>query len=355
MTASDLNINDSKILITGASGSLGKQLIYELNREKIRPVAHVRESSDTSYIDSLGLEKRYADLRQQESLEKLVEGVDYVIHSAGWVNFRQDRLTQFTGINTFGALNMFKAAEKAGVKRFVHISTVAAVGAIKRKENGRRASESSLVRETSEFNLGHLRIPYIMTKRAAEEELKKAARESATELVIVNPSIIVAPSRSGDDVRKTHRLFNSLVMPDLPHRVNLVDIRDVAPAIVTALRKGRNGERYILAGDNITVKDLVLAVSSIIGRIPHVLRIPRPVYDFTARACFVLSKMIGRGKISYYPDLVKMLDYDWAYSYSKAREELGFKCRSIHDTMEALLTNNFVGTYMKPGLESGSR
>ena len=117
----DFDTVTNKTLITGASGSLGKQLIYEFNLQGIKPIAHIRETSDTSYIDSLGLEKRRADLRQQESLEKLMDGIDSVIHTAAWVNFRQDRLTQFTGINTFGAVNMFKAAAKAGVKRFVHV------------------------------------------------------------------------------------------------------------------------------------------------------------------------------------------------------------------------------------------
>lgn len=344
-----VDIERDKILITGASGQLGKQIIYELNLRGIKPIAHIRQSSETSYIDSLGLEKRTADLRQQDDLDELVEGVDHVIHTAAWVNFRQDRLTQFTGINTIGAVNLYQAATRAAVKRFVHVSSVAAVGAVHRKQNGNRFLNDILVRETSEFNLGHLRIPYIMTKRAAEVELVKAASESATQLVTVNPSIIVGPSGTGDDHGKARRLFNRFVMPDLPIRVNLVDIRDVAPAIISALCSGRGGERYILAGDNITVKDLVLAVSSIIGKIPHVLRIPRPVYDFTARAAVIFSKLMGRGKVSYYPDLVRMLDYDWAYSYSKAREELGFRCRSIHTTLDDLLTNSFVGTYLKPG------
>ena len=161
-----MEIEKNKILITGASGLLGKQLIYELNRRGVKPVAHVRETSDTSYVDSLGLEKRHADLRNEEGLEKLVDGIDAVIHTAAWVNFRQDRLTQFTGINTFGALNIFRAAQKAGVKRFVHVSTAAAVGAVRRKKNGAIPFEDLLVRESTEFNLGHLRIPYIMTKRS---------------------------------------------------------------------------------------------------------------------------------------------------------------------------------------------
>ena len=322
-----MDIGKSKILITGASGSLGKQLIYEFNRLGVKPVAHVRETSDTSFIDSLGLEKRCADLRQEESLQRLAEGMDAVIHTAAWVNFRQDRLTQFTGINTFGALNMFRAAAKAGVKRFVHVSTVAAVGAVHRKQNNKQPLYNSLVREEAEFNLGHLKIPYIITKHAAEQELKKAAAETSMELVTVNPSIIVAPSRSGDDRSRVQKYFSKLIIPDLPIRLNLVDIRDVAPAIISAICKGRNGERYILAGDNITVRDLALSASSIIGKVPHLVRIPRAVYDFTSSAALVLGKLTGRPKISYYPDLVRMLDYDWVYSFKKARGELDYKCR----------------------------
>ncbi len=288
-----IDLKNQKILITGASGSLARQIIYELEGMGVKPIAHVRKSSDTSYIDSLNLEKRYADLRQEEELERLVEGVDLVIHAAAWVDFRQDRLTQFTGINTFGALNMFRASQKAGVKRFLHISTVAAVGAIRRKQNGNLLDSNNLVREETEFNLDHLRIPYIMTKHAAEQELCKIVDNGSTELVVVNPSIIVGPSETGDDRSRARKIFGRLIMPEVPIRLNLVDIRDVAPAVLAALERGRSGHRYIIAGDNITVRELVLVVSSIIGRVPHLVRIPRPAYDFAARFSVFFSKASG--------------------------------------------------------------
>jgi len=128
-----LNIANQKTLITGASGSLGKQLIFELGKKGIKPVAQLRQTSNATYINKMELEKRYADLQNQNELGKLVEGIDNIIHTAAWVNFRKDRLTQFTGINTFGAVSLFREAQKAGVKRFVHVSTVATVGAIRRK------------------------------------------------------------------------------------------------------------------------------------------------------------------------------------------------------------------------------
>ena len=85
-----MDLTDQKILITGSTGGLGRQLIYHLTGLGIKPIAHCRKSSDTSYIDSQGLEKRFADLRNTESLPKLVEGVDVVIHAAAMVNFRKD-------------------------------------------------------------------------------------------------------------------------------------------------------------------------------------------------------------------------------------------------------------------------
>lgn len=346
----DMKLTDKKILITGASGSLGKQLIYELVRRGVRPIAHVRKSSDTTYVDSLDLEKRFADLRHRDEIERLVAGVDAVIHTAAWVNFRQDRLSQFTGINTLGALGLFQAAQRTKVKRFVHVSTVAAVAALPRSWNGTNPPPGvpALVNEQTPFNLSHLRIPYIMSKRAAEDELLKSARSGLTELVIVNPSIVVAPSRTGDDRSKAMKKMGRYLMPSLPNRVNLVDIRDVAVGIIAALRKGRPGERYILAGDNISLCDLTLAVSSILDMVPHLVRVPRPVLNLAAKFSVLFAKLSGKGKISFYPDLVKMLDYDWAYSSLKARRELGYTNRSIHITLNNLLNNNMVGTYAKP-------
>jgi len=343
-----MDLTDKKILITGASGSLGKQLCYQFDLDGVKPIAHVRESSNIAFIDSLGLEKRVTDLRRTVDLEKLLEGVDQIIHTAAWVNFRRDKLTQFTGINTFGAVDLYKAAHKAGVRRFLHISTVGAVGALPHKALNGNILSRLRADEDTEYNLGHLIIPYFMTKRAAEDELFKLAAEGGPELVVVNPTIIVAPSRSGDDRGIAYKLFSKLLFPEYDNLVNLVDIRDLAPGIISALEKGRPGERYILGGENISLKDLVLNVSAIVDRAPHLVHFPRPLVNFIARLSVMYNRIRGRGKISFYPDLVKLLDFDWAYTSQKARKELGYKTRSIFTTLEGLLTNSFYGTWLKP-------
>jgi len=339
--------NNEKILITGSTGSLGKQLVYESVSRGMRPIAHHRKGSDTTYIDSLGLDKRVADLRDSSQLNSIMNGVDKVIHTAAWVNFRRDKLTQFTGINTFGAVNLYKAATKAGVKRFVHVSTIAAVGARRRDDELGNGSKPPLVTEEIEFNLGNLYIPYILSKRAAETELLKLADEGGPELIIVNPSVIVAPSRSGDDRGKALKIFSRFFLPEYLNWVNLVDIRDLAPAIINALSMGRHRQRYILAGDNIMARDLVLTASATLGKVPHLVRPPRLLVIAAARLSLWWATVLNRGKVRFYPDLVRMIDYDWIFSSRKAREELNFKSRSIHITIDDLFSNSFTGTYLK--------
>jgi dihydroflavonol-4-reductase len=334
------------ILITGSTGGLGRQLLYEATRQGVRPICLVRENSNTTYLDSLGLEKRVADLRNESQLAAAVRGVDAVIHSAAWVNFRQDKLTQFTGINVFGAINMYKAAAAAGIKRFVQVSSIAAVGAVLRK--GRSKDVSCALDETAPFDLEHLHIPYIMTKHAAEIELLQLAAKGGPELVMVNPSIMVAPSKSGDDRGKALKQYGRLLLPSLPNLVNLVDIRDVAPAILAAVERGRAGERYILGGENVSARELVDRISKVLGKSPWVVPIPRFVLNLAAQGSLMIHRFRGGSKLSFYPDLVKILDYDWAFSSEKAKRELGFRPRPLDVTINDLLTNSFTGTFLKP-------
>ncbi len=339
------DISTSKILITGASGSLGKQLVYELTKRDADIVAQVRRTSNTQPIERFGAEKRFADLRNRDELIEIVQGIDAVIHTAAIVNFRKNKLSEFASINTICATDLFRAAEANGVKRFVHVSTIAAVGAIPKNEN---QDPTKVADETFEFNLQSLKIPYIISKRAAEEELLKLAANSKTELVIVNPAIIVAPSRTGNDRKKAGVAFSKFVVPDLPINLNLVDLRDVAQGTIGALEYGRSGERYLLTGDNISGRDLVLTASVLLGKSPHLIRPPRLCLNTASHISNLWGSMSGQSKVSFYPDIVNMLDYDWVYSSNKAIEELEYRPRSVFATLDNLLSNHFYDSYMHP-------
>ena len=329
-----MNLQGCRVLVTGASGRLGGRILRELTEHGARPVAHVRASSDTSLIDELGIEKRAADLRNRPEILTLTEGVEAVIHTAALVDFRGDRLTQFTGINTIGALEVYHAARRSGVKRFVQVSSVAAVGAIPRR---RRGSQPKVIDETHEFNLRHLHIPYMVTKRAAEEELTKAAAQGGPELVIVNPSIILAPSITGGQLPSLLQRLNGW-LPALPTRINLVDGRDVAAGVAAALGRGHTGERYILGGDTVTLRELAVLAKPYLNKKSRFFPAPRPVLTAAASLWRRLAAINGHSRLSLYPDLVRLSEYDWAFSSQKAERTLGYSYRPLAETLRDLMS-----------------
>lgn len=333
------SIQSEKILITGASGLLGRQLIYELLKRGIRPICLIRENSDAAFIDNHDLEKRFADLTQEEALADALTGIDRIIHTAAIVNFRGDQRTRAARINAFAAERCFKLAQQAGVKRFVQVSSIVGVGAALR--GGR------VIDEDADFALSDVRVPYVETKRQAEVLLLEAAAENpgATELIVVNPSIVVAPSRRSSDKMRIDRFMSRAVVPRLPNSLNLVDLRDVSEGIVNALIAGEPGERYLLTGENVSIDWLLDTLSELSGLSPRRIKPPAWLLRIAARYQLRRQRRLG-GKLRLYPELLKLLDYDWVYDNTKAKRELAFTARPLSVTLTELYQGGFQGAFL---------
>lgn len=356
-------LRSGRLLITGASGLLGRQLVYELDRVGIRPVCLVRESSDITYLKSLDLEIRFADLRDSDALALAFAGIEWVIHTAALVDFRGDRLTMFTGLNSFGALASYRAAGSAsaasatgatgatgsagsaGVKRFAHISSVVGIGAVYRT-----GADIAPLTESAEFNLSHINVPYILSKRSAEDLLaaeSEAGSETAgPELVTLNPSIVVAPSRHSSDRHRIDKLFGRKFIPTFPNHLNFVDLRDIAPAIINALVSGVPGKRYLLTGENLALTEILDIFQNLTGKTPRRVRIPRSALNLAAKFFSARHRRKSGGKLRLYPDLLKMLDYDWVYDSALAKSDLGFVSRPANETLGDLYRETFHGTFL---------
>lgn len=323
-----------RILVTGASGMLGREIVRALLEQGVRPVIQVRHSSRIEALEPYCLDTRFADLRRPAELARVVEGAECVIHSAAKVNFRGGRITEYRAVNTGGPVELYRAARRSGARRFVHVSTIAAVGAVAR----RPGEEEEVACEDHPFNLDHLRIPYIQTKRAAELELQRLAREGGPELVIVNPAMILAPPPYGGYVSRVATQLARSVVPDLSNRLNVVDVRDVAGAVIAAMRQGRPGQRYILGSQNLPARELFHLAAQVQGRQPRLVRVRRPGLEAAALLGELAGFLVGRGRVPLYRDLVKLLDYDWAYSSEKARRELQFDPRPVRLSLEHFLS-----------------
>src|SRR5881628_3482800 len=269
--------------VTGATGFVGSHVAHALAEQGAELRLLVRATSDPRNIQDLRAERVIGDLRDPDSLEPTMGGCDVVFHVAADYRLWVPDPEQMYRSNVEGTRAILDAARKNRVRRVVYTSSVATMGFT---SNGQPAAENSPVL------LDNMIGPYKRSKFMAEQVAIEAAR-SGTDVVIVNPSTPVGerdikPTPSGrivvDFLRKK---FPAYVDTGL----NLVDVRECARGHIAALEKGKSGERYILGGENLTLKQILDKLGAITGlpspsiRVPYVLALATGVVDeiFTGR------------------------------------------------------------------------
>lgn len=253
------------VAITGATGFVGYHVATQLAELGARVTALVRPTSARARLVAGGVRCVEGSLEDQESLVRACRGCEFAFHLAAAVDFEGD-WSRFERVNVHGTRNVLAAARAAGVRRLIHTSSLAAVGALDRPR---------VLDETFAWNLGRFRVPYCTTKRIAEEEaLAAAGRE--LEVVVVNPTSVLGPedySRSEFGV-VCRRFWRGRLPFHFGGGNNFVDVRDVARGQLLAAERGRSGERYILGGSNRTYAAFFAALARVAPRPIARLRLP---------------------------------------------------------------------------------
>lgn len=234
------------VAVTGATGFIGYHVTHLLVSLGARVRALIRASSRTHHLEHLGIDFVIAPLEAPEQLRRALVGQDIIIHLAGSVHLRDDWPSAWR-TNVEGTRYLLQAAHQVKVQRVVHVSSIVTIGA-------RR--EPRILDESAEWNLAQIRVPYVLSKRRAEElALRAAAR--GQEVVVVNPGCVIGPKDySGSEFGVLCRRFWRGRLPLMFHGgSNFVDVRDVAQGILLAAQHGRSGQRYILGGVNRTWLD----------------------------------------------------------------------------------------------------
>lgn len=237
-----------KVFLTGATGFIGNNLVSRLLEKgyNVKILARNKKLLDFfKWKDKV--EIIYGDILEPETFRGKINDCEAIIHSAAiiaWWNRQWDRVYK---INVIGTRNILNEAVKSNTKKFIHISSVAAIGY---GENG----ES--INENHPYNWGKYNIVYMETKHLAEEEVKKAIQKGLNALM-VNPANVWGV---GDYRARRVPLLRALKF-GLPFYVeagtNFVDVEAVCEAIINAIELGKFGERYILGGDNLKIKDFL--------------------------------------------------------------------------------------------------
>jgi dihydroflavonol-4-reductase len=259
-----------KILVTGANGFLGSWVTRALLSEGHDVRILARPSSDLSEIEGLRFTKAFGDVTDLSSVEAAMKDIESVFHLAGVIGYQRSQRPLMEKVNVGGTQNVLKACEKMKIKNLVYLSSVVAVGA--------GFKPDQILNENSAYNIGHLKLGYFDTKHEAEKLVIEAHEKGIVEAVIVNPSTIYGPGDAKKGSRKTQLKVAHGTFPFYTKGgVNVVDIEDVIYGIMTAWRKRLTGERFILAGENLLIKDLFALIADAAGVKPPTMAIPTPL------------------------------------------------------------------------------
>jgi dihydroflavonol-4-reductase len=303
-----------KILITGANGFLGSWVTRELIKKGHQVRILVRPTSDLSELEGLTYEKAFGDVTDVESIVKALEGMDSIFHLAGVIAYKKHERANMERVNVGGTANVIEACERTGVKNLLHLSSVVAIGA--------GLSKNQVLNETSPYNIHHLNLGYFETKHEAENIVIEAHEKGIVEAVIVNPSTIYGP---GDGKKGSRKIQIKVAQGKFPlytsGGVNVIDIDDVLFGIMSAWEKRLTGERFILAGENLLIKDLFATIAAAAGVKPPTIHMPTPLL-FTIGFLGDLQTSLGfKGGLSVENARSSIL-YHW-FDNSKAKRMLG--------------------------------
>jgi dihydroflavonol-4-reductase len=312
-------------LVTGATGFVGSHVARQLAGRGERVRVLVRPTSRREALDGAGVEFFEGDLREAASVERAMQGVEQVFHVAADYRLWTRRPEELYESNVEGTKRLLHAAQRAGVKKIVYTSTVATI-AVPR--------EGSLPSEETRAELGEMIGHYKRSKFLAEEEAKKAAAEGIP-VVIVNPTAPVGP---GDwKPTPTGKIIVDFLNGKMPAYVdtglNVAGVEDIALGHLLAAEKGRIGERYILGGRNMSLKEILRALAAISGKRAPRVRLPHALAMAAGYADEIFSRLAGR-EPQIPVEGVKMSRHKMFVASDKATRELGYAPAAVEKALE---------------------
>ncbi len=324
--------------ITGATGFVGSHVARTLASQGADLRLLIRTGSDLRNIEGLKADRVVGDLRDPVSLKKCVAGCDVVFHVAADYRLWVRDPDQMYRSNVAGTKAILEAARESKVRRVVYTSSVATMGF---QSNGHIADENSPV------SLNNMIGPYKRSKFMAEE-IAIAAGKSGMDVVVVNPTTPVGER----DIKPTPtgRIVVDFLKKKFPAYVdtglNLVDVTECANGHVAALEKGRTGERYILGGENLTLKQILDKLAAITGLPSPTIRVPYAVALATGVVDQIFTGYIRNREPRATIDAVRMGRKKMFVSSSKAERDLGWKIVPVDDALRRAVdwfqANNYV-------------
>lgn len=308
-----------KIFVTGGNGFVGSRVVRALHAQGHRVRCLLRPTSKTHRIDRVPFERHEGDVLDPASLRSGMAGCDGVIHLASLSSWDQIRSPKMREVVLGGTTNVLEAARDQKVPRTVFVSSSTAV-------NGSRRPK--VFDETSPFELDGKKLLYAGAKHEAEALCSRFAQEGLA-VVTVNP--VEVYGAEDDDLITASYIRDTL--KDWPAMAvsggtSVVHVEDVAQGILAALVKGRPGERYILGGENLTVRAIIELTLEVAGVKKWVLQLPNWLIKAVVKTLAFLHL-----PTPVLPDLLDYATLYWWMDSSKSQRELGYRFRTAREAV----------------------
>jgi dihydroflavonol-4-reductase len=318
-----------KVFLTGSTGFVGSHVARAYAAENAALRLLTRKTSSLAGIEDLSADIVIGDLRQPESLRSAIRGCDALVHVAAdyrlWVRDPQ----QMYAANVEGTRELLRIAREEGVAKVVYTSSVATMGF---------KADGTIVNEETPVSLSDMIGHYKRSKFLGEQEAIQAAK-AGQHVKILNPTTPIGPGDAKPT--PTGRIIVDFLNKKFPAYVdtglNLVDVTEVARMHVVALERGTPGERYILGGENLTLKQILDRMSAITGlpspkwKVPHAVAMGFAFFDET-----VTGKLRGKEPRATV-EAVRMGKKMMFASSAKAERELGFQLMPVYPALRAAI------------------
>ena len=316
-----------KTLITGAAGFVGAAVLRELLKKGHKVKALVRQSSVLDNLKNLDVEIVQGDLKDKDSLKRCLKDCKNLFHVAADYRLWVPKAKEIYENNVNGTENLMMQALNLGIEKIVYTSSVAVLG---------KPIEGDIADENTPVNIDQMIGHYKKSKFLAEEKVKELYKTRKLPVVIVNPAAPVGPR----DIKPTPtgKMVLDAAMKKIPAYLdtglNIVHVDDVAKGHIQAFNKGKLGERYILGGENLTLKEMLEIISILCGNKPPKIRLPRKplypigyVFEIFARLFNIKNPMLT-------VDMIRMAEKKMFFSSEKAKKELNYKYKSAKNALK---------------------
>jgi dihydroflavonol-4-reductase len=310
-----------KILVTGATGFLGMQLVPRLAADghHVRAIARTPSSGFPS-----GVELIQADLTQPDSVRRAVQGIQAIYHLAGLVSFNPKDGRKMYELHVDATQQLLKAAKEADTKRIILASSSGTIAVSKDERIGTEADD---------YPIGVVgRWPYYLSKIYQEKLALQFCRSHSIPLVVLNPGLFLGP---GDERLSSTWIVSKFLNQDIPAMPSgglaFVDVRDAADAFVQALRRGELYSRHLM-GVNMSFKEFFGRLERMTGVAAPKLRLPPRLNVLGTRLLERWAELRGtEASIDHHS--VEIGEHFFYLDSSKAEHELRFKARDPHETL----------------------